>query len=309
MTFPEFRLYILNSPQLTSDIDANIFWTLSICPKIMKCASIIADPHFVSFNGLPWSWHGGCDVVLSRSDDLGIEVVIRTTRVEDEKIGAFSFISGVAAKLGTDILEVTDDGSIIINGEDKILVANTNSTSPGISFSTFQLAKSLKGTNNRIIVYDLDLGEGRAIEIRANTKSGMLFVDMKGNYPHGEGLLGSTGSNALFGRDGITDFSVTNDFNSFAEDWQRLGTEEKLFQDDRYPQHPAGCVYDAGLMNGNKRVSQLRHRRLTDDGDIVSINDAENACSHVADVKKRKFCVADVLVLADVDLAEDPFYH
>ena len=47
------------------------------------------------------------------ADGLGIDVHIRTTRVDNPRM-SYSYISGTAVKIGTDIhiLEVQDDGSM-----------------------------------------------------------------------------------------------------------------------------------------------------------------------------------------------------
>lgn len=52
--------------------------------------------------------------------------------------------------------------------------------------------KSVKGKMKNIFVYDLDLRDSKTIQIRANTKSGMIFVDVRGAFLDSIGLLGAS---------------------------------------------------------------------------------------------------------------------
>ena len=45
----------------------------------------------------------------------GLDIHIRTTRVDNARVG-YSYISGAAVKLGFDVLEVMEDGELILNG-------------------------------------------------------------------------------------------------------------------------------------------------------------------------------------------------
>jgi len=278
------------------------------------------DPHFVSFNNESWSWHGGCTVVLLRSQHSDIDVHIQTTRVETSTKLKYSYISGVAAKIQSDVFEVlSDDGSIIINGGEKVLPRES-------TFEHARVTRSNKGSKKNIIVYDFDLaeeavGDGdtssggpakESMQIRANTNTGILYVDFHGSFPDGEGLTGSTSSTALLGRDGKTNFS--GHYNSFAEEWQVLNTEQNLFQQPRGPQHPEGCIYDVDSMammqhqqeDKKMKTSSIRRRLLDEAKEEVTMEQASDAC---ANVKRQEFCIMDVMAMADLEIAEDPFYQ
>ena len=278
------------------------------------------DPHFVSFNNESWSWHGGCTVVLFRSQHSDIDVHIQTTRVETSTKLKYSYISGVAAKIQSDVFEVvSDDGSIIVNGGEKVLPHAS-------AFEQAHVSRSYKGSKKNIIVYDFDLskeaaggdgkntssgGPARSMQIRANTNTGILYVDFHGSFPDGEGLTGSTSSPALLGRDGKTNFS--GHYNSFAEEWQVLDTEQNLFQQPQGPQHPEGCIYDVDSMTTTMQhqltssTSSIRRRRLLAEArEEVTMKEASDAC---ANVKRQEFCIMDVMAMADLEIAEDPFYQ
>ncbi len=89
----------------------------------------------------------------------------------------YSYISGAAVKIGDDVLEVSDEGELFINGESMV------HRSAGMTFAGLHdITKTMKGSNQRITAYDLDLGNNMNIEIRVNAKNGMLFVDMNGSF-------------------------------------------------------------------------------------------------------------------------------
>jgi hypothetical protein len=281
----------------------------------------VSDPHFSTFNGEYFSYHGECDLVLLNSlgfaSGLGLLVHIRTTRVEHPTY-SFSYISGIAVKLGNDVLEAMDDGSIILNGNDLELDLLDDST-----FAGFPVTKTTKGKQKNIYVYDLNLdginvstnskngninsniNSNSSIQIRANTKSGMLFVDVNGVFNDSVGLLGPSTTTGLFARDGETD--LTGEWNTFGEEWQVIDTEPKLFQENRIPQYPAGCRYET-----KQSTKRLRRRRrlmeLKEDEEVVTIETATDACSK-ASGRQKEFCIGDIMATGDLELAQDPFYH
>ena len=217
------------------------------------------------------------------------------------------------------VFEIMDDGSMLFNGENMDVVEDST-----VAGFPFPVRTTTRGKKKNIHVYDFDLddigstGTGScttctSIQVRANGRTGMLFVDVSGNFEDGVGLLGSGSeetSAKLFGRDGMTDF--TDEWNSFGEEWQVRDTEPKLFLDNRMPQFPTGCRYDAsGHTTPNLRSrSRSRHRRLTEvnSNEVVTREMAMEACSN-ASGKKKDFCIGDVMVSGDVELAEDPFYN
>ena len=79
------------------------------------------------------------------SSGTGLDIHIRTTRVDKAKVG-YSYISGVAVKLGSDILEVMDDGMLIVNG--------TPVSNP-VNFAGYPISKTFKGTHKNIVIYEM----------------------------------------------------------------------------------------------------------------------------------------------------------
>ena len=227
------------------------------------------------------------------SSGAGLDIHIRTTRVDKAKGVSYSYISGVAVKLGSDVLEVMDDGKLIVNGKP---VSNP------VNFAGYPISKTFKGKHKKIIIYDLDVTADKAIskpiQIRVNTNAGMLFVDISGRFPDSAGLLGPPSDDKrMLARDGETD--LFDEWNSFGEEWQVRNDEPKLFQEKRAPQYPQGCVYES---NESK---SLRRRLSMDSG--VTTAEAEAACSG-SKGRSKEFCIADVMATGMVDIAEDEFY-
>lgn len=256
---------------------------------------------------------------LGFASGLGLHVHIRTTRVDNPAI-SFSYISDVAVKLGDDVFEVMANGSIIVNGEEV-------DRNHDITFAGHLLTKSTKGVHDNIHVYILNLGgteDSGTIEIRANEKSKILFVDVKGVISDSAGLLGTgttSADSSLLARDKVTD--LTGYWNTYGEEWQVRDTEMKLFRENRPPQFPVGCRYDESEDTINKKQKQMRlrqrkgrrnhrnRRRLMEEDENenkVTLGMAREACSK-AYGRQKEFCVADVLATGHVEVAEDPFYY
>lgn len=253
------------------------------------------DPHFQTFNGLFFSYHGECDLVLMKSLEMGLEIHIRTTRVNNFK-KSFSYISGAALKIGKDVLEVQSDGQIVINNN----VLLFDGLVDGKEISGHKLTTRRTGKHKKIVHYELDLGSGKSVKIRFNNKNMMMYVDVNGDFPDSIGLLGSPEKQGvLLGRDGVNDLS--EHWNAHGEEWQVNDSDPKLFLENRAPQYPVGCAYEQTSFKTGIR------RRLMDNSN-VSLELASAACVSDHD-QKREFCIADVMATGDLDLASDPFYN
>ncbi len=260
-------------------------------------------------------------MILMRSkmfgNGLGLAVHIRTTRVEIHS-AAYSYISSMAMQIGRDTLEVSgEDGELIVNGE--VCEAGDGKATP--SLGEYAIKTSSKGAQNRIIIHDVILGEEekdkKIITIRSNTKSGLVFVDVKGRFDDSEGLLGARidnqGKGGFLSRDGSMD--MTGQWNSYGEEWQVQQGEAMLFREARAPQHPVACLYyDSSAVSSSvaNKKSRLRRRLLDEDGSsaaaaAVSLEAATGACDGSIGEKKQ-FCIDDVMAIGDLELAEDPFY-
>jgi hypothetical protein len=78
------------------------------------------DPHFRMYDGTVYSYHGECDLIMTRSpgfdNGLGLDVHTRTSMVAE----AWSLISDVAIPIGNDIFEVSNQEITYVNGVERL---------------------------------------------------------------------------------------------------------------------------------------------------------------------------------------------
>jgi len=278
-------------------------------PKTSSLTTIVTnsggDPHFIGFNQQLVTYQGECTLVLMDSPAAtatGDNVVIhvRTTRKLD-----FSYISGVAMKIGDDIiLEAKPNGDILFNGQNII----STDESVTISGLPFVLTKEEKGIKKMIVSYSFDLGNGRVINIQANKKRSMMFVRTEGSFPADtHGMLGSPGNKGeMVSRDGRKMSEI--DVNAYGESWQVKDTDMQLFQETVGPQYPQKCMYEADAAPG--ATAQLRGRRklIAKKAVVTIVEEARAACAGISGVTKRELCVQDTIAMDDLEMKDDPFY-
>jgi hypothetical protein len=230
-------------------------------------------------------------------DDVVIHV--RTTRKLD-----FSYISGVAMKIGDDIIEAKPNGDILLNGQNIISSTNEDTSVTMSGLVPFVITKEEKGTKRLIVSYSFDLGNGRVINIQANKKRSMMFVRTKGIFPdETTGMLGTPGNAEMVSRDGrmLSDIDV----NNYGESWQVRDTDVQLFQEPVGPQYPQKCMYE----DAPGATAQLRGRRkLLAKKAVVNVEQAKAACAGISSVTKRELCVQDTIAMGDLEMKDDPFY-
>lgn len=257
-----------------------------------KTGSGSGDPHFKTWNGDKYDYHGECDLVLLDHPDfmngLGMAVHIRTTRVKH-----FSFIEKIAVQIGADVLEFDNDvTNFLINGtpvgpnkkHHKTLlgkfIVRRDPTALSIRLNDNGSAKS----HNHL---------GAKIDLIAR-KNGFPAVIVDGGgtdvFAGSLGLLGETSSGKKIARDGLTEMNDP-DATAFALEWQVRDTEPMLFKEARYPQFPDTCTPPEAF-KGEHSAEKLA--------------EAEAACEHWKEDKDD--CVFDVLAVGDVLVAEEGHY-
>jgi hypothetical protein len=239
------------------------------------------DPHFKTWRGHHFDFHGECDLVLLHSSEfgsgLGLDVHIRTKFRHD-----MSYISSATLRIGTDILEVESQGVYYLNG---VIGAELPNEFSGFAFSHTQ------PTDNQH-AFTVHLG----VEENINVKTYKDFVSvliLKGQGKHfgdSVGLMGDFGKGRMLARDGKT---VLDDANAFGQEWQVLESEAILFRRLRLPQQPMECTLPPPM-----QTSQIRRRLLESSVDELA---AEKACAHWGEGKDD--CVFDVLTTGDLEMA------
>jgi hypothetical protein len=252
-----------------------------VCPSTGGGGGANGDPHFKTWQGQHFDYHGECDLVLLHSSEfgsgLGLDVHIRTKLRRD-----MSYISAATVRIGKDILEVDSQGVYYLNG--KVDAALPDEFS-GFAFSHTQ-------PTNMQHVFEVDLGGGEKINVKTYKDFVSVLIEegQHKNFGDSVGLMGDYGQGRMIARDGTT---VLDDHNAFGQEWQVRDTEPTLFQTDRLPQYPLECTMPAPV-----KASQLRRRLLESSVDEAA---AEKACAHWGEGKDD--CVFDVLTTSDLEMA------
>ena len=75
------------------------------------------DPHFRTFDGTKYSYHGECDLILVRSEEVGDSGLGLDLHIRTKMVAGWSLISNAALKIGVDVVEIVNDGSFYLNGK------------------------------------------------------------------------------------------------------------------------------------------------------------------------------------------------
>ena len=243
------------------------------------------DPHFSTWGGEKFSFHGQCDVILIRNDDFadGVGMHIHgRTKIHH----AWSAFESAAVQIGNDILEVQGKGKDD-KSEDKanhLINGKANAKLPAfIGGYTVTMGSPAPHIRH----YVVHLGDGEMIHIK--TFNEFVWIEVKGprneDFIGSHGLLGSFENGHMVARDGKT---IVTDPNEFGMEWQVRDTDPQLFHSVEGPQYPQQC-----LMPKHPKV-ELR---------LGEKDAAMKACAHV-DVRKRHECIADVLSTRNLAMAE-----
>jgi len=240
------------------------------------------DPHFKTWNGKQFDFHGLCDLVLASNpkfgNGVGLDVHIRT-----KKTRQWSYVGSAAARIGDDILEVRGgkNSAFWING----VQGNVNTDE--LAIANYQIKyKNISETSKKFVV---DLGDGEGIIF--NTWNSFVSVQIENpkhkNFVGSVGLMGSFPEGLRIGRTN----SIVEDFNMFGQEWQVLSTERNLFHNIEGPQHPQKCEIPSSI--------EMR-RRLA--ASLVTFEEAEKACIG-ADSDDKELCIFDVMATDDLSSA------
>jgi len=229
-----------------------------------KDANTKCDPHFTTFSGEKYDYHGECDLVVLHNpkykNGLGMYVHVRT------KIETFySYIHTAVLQIGQETFEVTGApyNQVWLNGI------------PGVEFpariSGHAIGHRQIGEHQHR--YNIILGQGNGEHIEISTYKHFVGVSVKQatseSFNGSMGLLGSFETGHKVARDGSTIINHTNDFG---QEWQVLPTDPHLFRNLEGPQSPEMCLLPT--------ISSKDSRNLRADG--ISLEQAHAACARVS---------------------------
>ena len=262
---------------------------IDICEKYFQydcCrdANGCGDPHFQTWGGEWFDFHGECDLNFvhapSFGKGIGLDIHVRTKIRSD-----FSYIEAAAVKVGNDVVVFGGWGELVHNG-----VLATKDEMPG-HLGSFQLTHDMidEATHN----YHIFVRDGQALLI----KSYKDYVSVKfeqvtsEDFADSKGLLGDFISGKRLGRDGST--VIENDID-YGMEWQVRPAEEPLLfeSSDLVPQYPQKCNMPPMTADG-RRLAEAK----------VSDEVAEAACAHMLDEAHKRMCIYDVQATGELGMA------
>jgi hypothetical protein len=255
-----------------------------------KNGGVFDDPHFKTWSGKYFSYHGQCDLVMmenpSFGDGLGLDLHIRTT-IEDY----YSAITSAALRIGSDVIEI-DANDVYFNSQ-KVVDGDKPTSIAGFPI---EYIPDPKGNIRTEITVGKNNQNEKIVFRWKKGFMGVLFeIPSKKNFEGSYGVLGTFEFGLLVGRDGFTEFENTSEF---VEQWQVKDTDDKLFHDlHRAPQYPMRCIMP------QVSETKVRRRRLQR---TISREQAANACAHWPK-QGQESCIFDVMMTGDLEMADDPF--
>jgi len=273
--------------------------------KTTKKAFTKGDPHFKTFGGELYDFHGECDLVLLHNPDfqdgLGMDIHIRT------KIEAFwSSVESAVIKLGDDTMEIRADPNkdewIWFNGQAPTGVEKGKWQHNKVSDFLVRY-KDSDGTRGRGNTREANLYiQGGAKEpLVFKTFKGFLRIDINwqgsDSYYNSVGLLGSHAHEGKrLGRNG----KFIADVNAFGQDWQVIPeVDGSLFHSYAGAVVGKKCTMPPAYHEGDSLVNSSRRLGVSS----VDQAAAEAACSHLVDPEEQKACVFDVVSTQDLNMA------
>jgi len=251
--------------------------------------SASGDPHFKTWGGDRFDFHGGCDLVLVKNEYFangkGFNIHIRT-HIKTW----WSYIEAAVVQIGDNTMEISgaEGGWIWLNGEkDGHGIESGDAALGGYSIHS-------KRINEYQTTTRIDLGDNNAISIE--TFKHFVRVNLKpktqASFYGSTGLLGSFPEGKMVARDGVT---IMEDTNEYGQEWMVHPSEPMLFHDFTASEHPLQCT-----MPDQEQKKEAR-RRL---GELaITEMDAAQACARVTDGVERDLCIFDVMATNDKDIA------
>ena len=296
-------------------------------PSSSTGGGAFGDPHFKTWSGHQFDFQGACDLVLMQSKNFsngaGLDIHVRT-EIRD----FYSFINGVAIKIGNDVFEVFSYGDYYINGKQGEKLEGVKTPHEYHPVTTMY-GKDENGSTAQYLVEHTGTMSGKRHEFRVNLGGSednhitikiyeefvavyiTESVQEQQSFSDSVGLMGHFITGEMLSRDGVTDMSAHP--TEFGKEW-RVGNDEKQEGNDMVLFHDQSNVSgtctmpDLSLM----AVKQLKLRKdggnLKENGTFISLESATKKCNEVYPMEKdeamRESCVYDILATGVLELAD-----
>jgi von Willebrand factor type D domain len=267
---------------------------LQMLYKIYCTIKTKIDPHFRTYDGTMYSFHGQCDLVMARSQSfdngLGLELHARTEIVTD-----WSLIKNAALKIGTDVFELANDGSHYFNGDMNVDLATIQLAGKYPVSKKVEMIEVTTDEDNKTyqepkLLVTIHLGDdNKAIQMQV--WKNMMSVEVDIHLDDTEGMLGTHSKEGMIGRDRET---LAVDGNDMGFQWQVQDTEPRLFHAEQTPQFPQQCMLPS--------IQEQQRRRLQKVS-TEFVQTAEDVCALISSADLRPFCVKDVILTGDINVA------
>jgi len=241
------------------------------------------DPHFTTWHGKSFDFHGHCDLVLLHSEAYGgLDIHIRSAPLRH----VFSYVSNAAVRLGEDVLEVASEGKHYING-----VLQEIGTTGMLSGHLVTSSVNKK----RRFTFKVKL-EGKTEVILRLYKNWISITVMhahENDFGDSVGLMGTFQDAAWLGRDGIT---VHQDIAHFGRDWRVQGDKDGLlFQEPSpFPDHCDEPEETAAMREQRRRLAEA----------TITREEAMEVCEKYGNGAHIEDCVGDVQISGDLEMAQ-----
>jgi len=280
--------------------------TSSPTPSPTQNGGVNGDPHFKTWSGEKYDFHGVCDLVLLHNpnfrDGIGMDIHVRSKLWKQ-----WSYVSTAVIRIGVETFEVSGlhDGDTYwlngINGENTH--NNKGNEKEELSIAGYPIEYRKVHAYVKEYVIKLRTEESIVIKtwkdfVRVDFVGAAREEDFKGSY----GLMGAFPTGNKIGRDLITE---VENVNEFGQEWQvghkaagRISDHDTIYPDPQLfhniegPQFPSRCILPT--------KTALRRRLAKSE---VSREQAEIACSRIVDQNELDLCVFDVIVTDDQDSA------
>jgi len=250
-------------------------------PSESPAPYVKGDPHFMTWAGKSYDFHGVCDLVLVHSaafeEGKGLDIHLRTERMK-----MWSFVASAAIRIGQDIFEVmggkgTEFWTNGVEGKSK---SNKNGRSLVSIISGYPIYRTVE--NEKQSEFVIDLGDDEQIVIGTwHSFVRVSFENVRNaSFKDSEGLLGSFPDGLKLSRDGST---IIEDINMYGQEWQVCDSEPQLFHNTKHPQYPLKCEIPSSM--------NMRHRLEESN---LTMEEASKSCAN-ANESEMDLCIFDVM--------------